>query len=319
MKNPQLTKLASVTAAGVLMAAAASQPATASTCAPPLGQPDAITYLVPDVHAARQQLESGTGVVFTRKQRSVKVTIAGERRSQRLNLVEAIYDPAQGPTIELVQVSSTGSGAWPGDGRGHVALSYQVADVREYAAGLRSAGMRQVVAGDEVAVWQGAGGLIIRLDEHLPASTPPSSSAAPINFGAPVSIALYPCDPQALASQLSQALGLTWRDPDVYQLPWALADGSSASPHSASTTSKDGLPYVTVADAASHGFPGEDTCATDYLPSYLIYATSDVNAAGAQLAAAGMQFIGTVPTMITLYISAGRVPVQVVHTSFVPQ
>ncbi|MEU1813477.1 hypothetical protein [Micromonospora aurantiaca (nom. illeg.)] len=306
-------------AAGLLITAVTAHPATASICPPALGQPDAITYVVPDVQAARQQVERGTGAVFTSLQRTVTLTVSGQRTAQPVMLTASVYDPPQGPALELVQVSSPGSGAWSGDGRGHVALSYSVADVRRYASELRRAGLRQIATGEDIAIWRGAGGVTIRLDEHLPAAAPPVTSAAPINLGAPVSIALYPCDPAALTAQLTRALSLSWRSTDTYQLPWTLADGSAVSPSSTSTTSQTGLPYVTVANASSHGFPGEDICGIDYLPSYLVYAASDVTAANAQLAGAGLQFIGTVPALITLHIGAGRVPIQVVHTSFAPQ
>ncbi|MEU7802592.1 hypothetical protein AB0B10_25370 [Micromonospora arborensis] len=320
-RNPKLAlagSLAVAVALLVLPALAMTGPAAASgnAVAPALGQPDHIGYVVADLAATQRQVTAATGARFQVSKTSVTAWIAGhgvERATLRRGISSS---GGSGPVLELVQVSDLPRG-WLGD-RAHPFMSYSVDMVSAYDRPLTAAGMSMVVRGSDFAIWRGEGGVTVRLIDNSadPATRAESTTVNNAGeFGPPVALTLLPCDTTALAAQLGQALGVTWRDPQSYTLPWTLPDGSTHLLTSTSTMSQQHSPFLVVENP--HGLPGEDRCSSDYTPSYLIYATPDVSAAGERFASARMQLIGAVPSLIGAY-HGGGISVEAVSPAFIP-
>jgi len=225
--------------------------------------------------------------------------------------------------MEFVQASPA-IGPWEASAdRALPYLSYSVADVDDAATSLEQAGLKLAArAGNSFAYYRASGGVLVRvISRHLMPAGPGSNKAqAPIDLGPPAADALYPCDISRAHEALSRALGIEWRLPQLFALPWQLADGSIVVRAATATISQQRAPFI--ATEAPHGFPGEDSCSVSYTPHYLVFATPNVAAADAQMKAAGMRFIARSivddVAIISAYRGAGGVSLEAVSPIFVP-
>jgi len=212
------------------------------------------------------------------------------------------------PLVEFVEASPA-IGPWvAGPDHAQPFLSYSVDDLAAAGGALDRAGMRRVSGGRDFAFFQGSGGQLVRLIERA------TTAAAQANQ--PVAISLFPCEPDALKEQLTTGLGISWRAAQPYPLVWMLPETGPRVTVSSATISQGGDPFVAV--EPPHGFPLEDDCSPGYTPAYLVFATADVEAAGAQMARAGMRLVARSPGLIGIYRGVGGVSVEAVNPVFIP-
>jgi hypothetical protein len=299
----------------VIAVVAAPLTATAGGAAelPRLGQPDHIGYLVSDLNAAKSQLAAATGTEFGPVS-TTKVKIAGGRRVS----VTRTVSKRGAPFIELDHAAS-GGGPWTArPDRAQMFLSYSVGEISGWRDKMKNANMKLVASGRDFSLWRGLGGMLIRLVDSasVPSGAGTNQSRADIDLGAPAAMMLYPCAPDAVRTQLQGVLGVTWRDPQTYTLPWTLPDGSTRMVTGTSTLTQDGTPFLGI--ETPHGLPGEDVCTSDHTPAYLVFTASDVVAADAQFDGAGLRPVGRVPALISAYRGAGGLPVEAASPSFMP-
>ncbi|WP_328384457.1 hypothetical protein OHQ88_33665 (plasmid) [Micromonospora zamorensis] len=83
-----------------------------------------------------------------------------------------------------------------------------------------------------------------------------------------------------------------------------------------STEPQQRSPFIVVENP--HGFPGEDASTPGLAPPYLIYATPDVATAGQRFASAGLELIGTAPSLAAAYRDAG-ITLEAASPVFVPE
>jgi len=317
LRNPRAVLAATLTAFVIMSTLGLTRPAHAGEHAQlaPLGQPDHFGYVVADVDAAQDQLAQATGSSFVTSEQTVEVRqLAGSHRPSQVTLKQAVSARETGPATELVQATPA-VGPWSVDSRAHLFLSYTVDETTEYAATLERAGLWLVAESDEFAFWRGAGGVTVRLTEDPPVGGP-QTPTAPMDFGAPVAVALFTVNLPVVAEQLTRALGITWREPQEFTMTWQLSDGSVRVVTATSTISQEGDPYISL--ESPHGFPGEEDCSADYSLPYLVYAVVDVPGADAQMEAAGLRFVARVPTVVAAYRSEG-VPVEAASQALLPQ
>lgn len=290
-----------------------------------LGGPDGLGQTVTDAAASAHAIAAATGTQFSAPATLVvRVRLAGQAETTRVSLTRLV-STCGGPRVEFDQAAPA-VGPWAaGPDHAMPYLSYSVGDVDDTVQNLQRAGWHLQAKADGTLAYLTAGGLTARVinAKLAPAGAGTNQSPAPIDFGAPIAGAIFPCNIPAAQAALTKGMGITWRAPQVFSLTWQLADGSTVEHTATGTISQQGPPYPTTEEP--HGFPGEDPCNATYTPHYLVFVApgGDVAAADAQMQAAGLRFIARAlapdgSELIAAYRGPGGASVEAVSPVFMP-
>jgi hypothetical protein len=289
-----------------------------------LGVPDHIGYAVADLSATSGQLSAATGTQFSAaKTATVSVYLTGERKARKIALTTRT-SLRGGPILELVQATPA-VGPWAASaGHSSSYMSFAVENMLTASWPLVQAGFHLAAMGPDFSFWSSDSGVLIRL---ISASAAPvageHTSQAAIDLGAPAAFVYFPCH-GSVAPQLAAVLGIEFRAPATFTFPWLFSDGTTPLISGTADISRPVGPYLVSetnqgADGA-HGAPLEERCAETPAMTLMAFVAQDVAAAEAQVATAGLAFVGhvTAADLNAEYRAAGDVFLAVVSPVLVP-
>jgi hypothetical protein len=297
--------------------------ASATWASEPLGTPDQFGYAVADIAAARTQVAAGTGTQFGPVVTQTKyVYVKNEQFPTKVTLKTSVSLRGT-PHVELVQASPA-VGPWAASASESIGfMTFAVESLPAAGVTLRDNGF--VLEAREVgfAYWKGESGVRIKLvRSDLAPSSSAQTSQAPIDFGAPAALSIYPCAGD-LSAKLASTLGITFRPTQTVTLPYEYSDGTGALLNSAVNISTPGQPFLAVEysldGGAAHSAPLEPACSADKAQTTLVF-TGDVIGGDAQLASAGLQFVTrvAVPGLLAEYRTTGGIFVAIANPVFMP-
>lgn len=276
-----------------------------------LGAPDHIGYAVDDLDAVKSQFAAATGTQFGPVVTSTAQVDLPGHDSVTVQF-RRTFSVRGAPFVEFVEASPA-IGPWSASpSHSSHFISYAVDDVAAAGVVLEQAGMTQAaVSGQSFAIWVGAEDILVKLVDNdlVPEVGGVNESQAAIDLGPLVATSHAACDIGAVRTQLSNALGVSWKLPLTAVLVGDYA-GRGILPIIAQqlSVSREGPPHLVLEKVTPHDEPF--TCGRPHLH----LSVPNVHAAADQMAQAGMRRVLTVvPDIAAVYEGEGGILIEAIN------